>query len=157
MKTPVPLRVPLRGLQATNHRNQPTKSGMFDFFWQLRGPGIPDLLMFFGGSGVRRSWESGFFFYDDASRKPENGKSLEILKIENTCLSRCWRKNRTVLSCVRSYFCGLLAIRKSCFAASHMSAVIMRSLSCGDSWLCLLCRLFQLCWSLVCGCNCRRR
>ena len=98
-------------------------------------------------------------FCDDASKKSENGKSLENLKIENTRLLRRGRKNPTVLSYVSSYFCGLLAerkIRKSCFEASHMSAV-MRSLSCGDSWLCLLCRLFQLCWSLVCGCNCRRR
>ena len=44
------------------------------------------------------------FFRDDASKKSENGKSLEILKIENTRLLRWRRKNPTVLSYVRSYF-----------------------------------------------------
>ena len=86
-----------------------------------------------------------FFFRDDASKKSENGKSLENLKIENTRLLRWGRKNPTVLSYVRSYFCDFRAIRKSCFGAFHMPAVIMRSLNRGDSWLCLLCRLFQPC------------
>jgi len=95
--------------------------------------------------------KSGYdlIFRDDTSKKSENGKSLENLKIENTRLLRWGRKKPTVLSYVSSYFCGLHAarkIRKSCFEAFHVSAVILRSLGCGNSWSCLPCRLGQLCW-----------
>ena len=47
------------------------------------------------------------------SKKSENGKSLEKLKIENTRLLRWRKKNPFVLSYVRSYFCGLLVVRKN--------------------------------------------
>ena len=86
-------------------------------------------------------------FLKEVGKREELGKFYEFLKIENTRVLRRGRKNPTFYPTLDSTFVASSLLEKGSkisFEGSHLSAVIMRSLSSRNSWSCLPCRLFQL-------------